>query len=143
MSGYEGVGERLRERMLALGYTRDDGELDIQRFCWDHRFSTTLVRLWLKDEGTPFKELVRLCDILGVSERWLLTGTDRGKAQPRQGRGARKLLLVLSLAAAGLLWPERVPAQPGTPRLDDELDPVHLIGSKRRGKYFRLGTLVA
>ena len=102
---YEGVGPRIRERLLAQGYKRESGEADVTRFSWDFRFNQNHLHAWLRDEMTPFKDLIRLCTALDCSAEWLLTGEERGKAKPRLGRGkARGLLLVLS-AAAGLLWP--------------------------------------
>jgi hypothetical protein len=104
--GYERVGERLRERMLARGYRKEDGEPDVQRFCWDWRFTTQLVYNWLNDRGTPFKDLIRLCAALDCSAEWLLTGAERPKASPRQGRGKIKgLLLALGVGLGAMLSP--------------------------------------
>jgi hypothetical protein len=109
MGSYTGVGTRMRERLLTLGYKRDDGEPDMQRFGWDHRFDKGHLYAWLRDEMTPFKDLTRLCDALDCSERWLLTGKERDpKASPgraRQHGKLKSLWLVLPLAAAALLSP--------------------------------------
>lgn len=130
---YRGVGSRIRQRLLALGYRRDDGEPDVQRFGWDHRFDKTLIYLWLRDARTPFKELIRLCEILECSVEWLLTGVERGKAKPRQGRGrVRNLLLALTAGALGL-WPSAGVAAPAPPlSVAISADILHLIGSWRR-----------
>lgn len=134
MRTYVGVGERIRERLLASGYRKADGEPDVQRFCWDHRFDKTLLYAWLRETMTPFKELVRLCMALDCSIEWLLTGNERGKAQPRQGRGrARKLLAALTVGGGLALSPSlgvAAPAQPLSVVL--EADAVHLIGRLRR-----------
>src|SRR5262245_48077805 len=88
MGSYEGVGKRIREQLIALGYRRADGEPDAQRFSWDHRFDKGHLHAWLRDEMTPFKELVRLCDALQCSERWLLTGAERKRPASRPRRGS-------------------------------------------------------
>jgi hypothetical protein len=109
-SSYEGVGPRIRERLLALDYKRDDGEPDVQRFCWDQRFDKGHLYSWLRDEMTPFKDLRRLCDALDCSADWLLFGMEREpkKAAPgksRQHGKLKSLWLVLPLAAGALLSP--------------------------------------
>jgi hypothetical protein len=117
---YPGVGERMVARLKTLGYEKPEAEygVDVERFCWDYRFGRTNVYNWLSDEATPVKDLTRLCDVLGVSEVWLLQGRERDpKAQPgkaRQRGKARSLLLALSLGAAGVMWPSSVPAKPRT-----------------------------
>ena len=108
MGAYKDVGKRLREQLLARGYRRADGEPDVQRFAWDFRFDKGHVYGWLRDEMTPFKELVRLCVALDCSERWLLTGYELAakKATPASGRqhkGLRSLLLGLIVGSG--LWP--------------------------------------
>jgi len=114
----EQIGARIRERLLARGYRReDDGEPDVQRFCWDHRFDKTLVYAWLRGT-TPFKDLIRLCEALECSAEWLLTGKERalGKSAPALSRPPTKLkslLLAFSLGA-GLLWPSSGSAQAGS-----------------------------
>jgi|SRR5262245_22154579 len=132
--GYAQVGRRIRERLLSLGYVKADGEPDVQRFCWDHRFGTTHVYAWLADRMTPFKDLIRLCTALECSAEWLLTGEERKKASPARSRPrrARNLLLLLSVAGA-LAWPSPGgSAQPDAPRADLKVDTVRLIGSRRR-----------
>lgn len=117
MGIYREVGKRIRERLLARGYVKSDGELDIERFSWDFRFGRTNLYNWIGDRAVPFKDLLRLCTALECSVEWLLTGKERemGKGHPRQGRGAaRKLLLALSFGAA--LWPrDSVAARGQTP----------------------------
>jgi hypothetical protein len=135
---YPGVGERMVERLKALGYEKPDAEygVDVERFCWDFRFGRTNVYNWLGDVATPVKDLTRLCDVLGVSEVYLLQGRERDpKIRPGMARHhgkARGLLLALTLGAAGVLWPHSVPAQPRALRIDAAAHGVHLIGSKKR-----------
>ena len=140
-SPYNQVGQRIKQRMLARGYRKadDDGEPDIQRFAWDHRFSTQQLYNWIHEKGTPTKDLIRLCASLDCSADWLLTGHEWGKAMPRQRRGLRSLLLALAVGGALLPWPggARAAAQPlGVVMPCDE---VPLIGSRRR----RLGMVAA
>ena len=125
MKTYQGIGGRIRERLIALGYVRKDGEADVATFCFDWRFGPTSVYGWIADTMTPVKDLVRLCRALDCSIEWLLSGQERvvPKASPRQRRG-RLESLVLALGVGGALagWP--------SPSVAADL--VHLIGSKRR-----------
>ena len=125
MKTYQGVGNRIRERLIALGYVRKDGEADVATFCFDWRFGPTSIYGWIAEVMTPTKDLVRLCQALDCSIEWLLSGQERvvPKAQPRQGRG-RVRSVVLALAASGALALSPSSSVAG--------DLVHLIGSKRR-----------
>jgi hypothetical protein len=132
------IGQRIRERLIARGYRRADGEPDVREFSFDFRFDKGHVYSWLSGKMTPFKQLTELCDALQCTPYWLLTGKEQifPKAIPRQRRGkVQGLLLALSLGGGLALSPSpRVaravdfspPAQPGP------LDVVHLIGSRRR-----------
>jgi hypothetical protein len=102
MGSYENVGGRIRERLLALGYQRDDGEPDVQRFSWDHRFDKGHLHAWLADKMTPFKELIRLCSALDCTAEWLLTGDAAKKDRPGSARRARRHVKKLSVVLLGL-----------------------------------------
>src|SRR4030095_11215604 len=136
MKTYTLVGPRIRERLLALGYRRADGEVDVQSFCWDHRFDKTLVYAWLRETMTPFKDLTRLCDALQCDPYWLLTGKEQvfPKAIPRQRRGKLNgLLLALSFGGGLALSPSpSVAGLAPTRAVGISLNRVHLIGSWRR-----------
>lgn len=132
---YSNIGQRIRERLLAQGYRRENGEPDVQRFSWDFRFNPNHVHAWLRNQMAPFKHLTRLCDALACTEVWLLEGREReGKGSPRQGRGRlRNLLLVLSVGGGLALSPSRgVAASPHTLSADNSPNAVRLIGSRRR-----------
>ena len=111
MSGsYQGYGARMRARLLEQGYKRQDGEPDVQRFCWDHRFNANHFHQWLGEKMAPFKDLIRLCEALDCSAEWLLTGVERKKAKPgRARRSVKNLLLALTAASAALLSPSAAP----------------------------------
>jgi len=135
----EKAGGRMRERLLAQGFKRADGEPDVQEFCWAFRFNTNHVYAWLRNDMLPSsKHLTRLCDALNCSERWLLTGEERDpkKAAPARSRPhkARGLLLALTVGAAGLLgWPSpSVASAPRTLSVALSANAVHLLGSWRR-----------
>jgi hypothetical protein len=111
MGSYENVGGRIRERLLALGYRRSDGEPDVQRFSWDHRFDKGHLHAWLADKMTPFKDLIRLCAALDCTAEWLLTGDDAKKGRPGSARRARRqfknlsVVLTVGLSALGAPLP--------------------------------------
>jgi hypothetical protein len=138
---YYDVGRRIRERLVALGYIKPSGDLDVERFSWDHRLGRTNLYNWLGDKAVPFKDLATVCDALQCSPYWLLTGREQvfPKALPRRHRGGVKgLLLALAVGAAAALWPsgsaEAHPLLVGKAnfRLTSPLDRFHLIGSWRR-----------
>lgn len=104
---YKGVGERLGAMLRVRGYMKPNGELDVERFSWDGRFGRTNIYNWLSNTAVPFKDLTRLCDFLGCSERWLLTGVER----PKVSRRVKGLVLVLGLGASAVLASGRVSAQ--------------------------------
>lgn len=136
MGDYPGIGPRIEAKLRERGYVKNGGELDVQRFCWDHRFEKTNVYNWLSERYTPFKDLIRLCVALDCSAEWLLTGAERGKAAPRQGR-ARKLknlLVVLSLGAgAAVVGPTARGSAEAQPLwVPVALNIVPLIGSGMR-----------
>lgn len=86
---FAGVGPRIAERLIALGYVRLDGKPDVRRFCLEKRYDKTLVYYWLADRSTPMKDRERLARDLGVNSQWLLFG-DAKKARAgirKAGRG--------------------------------------------------------
>jgi hypothetical protein len=93
MPRFHGVGPRLRERMIAMGYTQPNGEPDVRNFSFDFRYGYQNVYDWLHDRKTPTKEVERLCGDLAVEVAWLLLGvgkpgpvrTRRPKLQPSSG----------------------------------------------------------
>jgi len=135
---YKDIGQRIRQRLVELGYGKSPDDLDIEKFSWDHRFGRTNIYNWLADKAVPFKDLTRLCDALQCSEVWLLEGRERNapKARPAKGRQhgkARVLWPALLLGAAAALWPS--PSVASLPRTLSVATPsviVHLLGSWRR-----------
>lgn len=83
MPRYPGVGPRIRERLLALGFVRKDGAPDVTRFCLDYRYDKTIFYEWIGDRSTPTKDLDRLADDLKVARSWLLLGDG---PPPRRGK---------------------------------------------------------
>ncbi len=95
-----GVGARIAERLIALGYVRLDGKPDVRRFAMEKRYDKTLMYFWLRDRNTPMKDRERLARDLGVNSQWLLFG-DAKKARV----GIRKLgaaLLALSVTTGSV-----------------------------------------
>ena len=80
MPRFPGVGPRIRQRLIEMGYVRRDGQPDVRRFAMDHRYDKTLFYEWLADRRTPTKELTRLAKDLGIPVPRLLFGDDEPKA---------------------------------------------------------------
>lgn len=74
MPRFLGVGARIAERLLALGYRRPDGKPDVARFCRDKTYDPRLFYEWLGDRANPTKDIARLVQHLEVSHSWLLFG---------------------------------------------------------------------
>ena len=118
-SGFPGVGERIRERLVALGYERN-GHPDIMRFCDERRYRSTYFYRWANYNMIPEKEsLDRLAADLGVKPWWLLYGdVIYERNAPAKVAGRRSRPPVPIKGGAGALLPEsptaRVPAASGT-----------------------------
>lgn len=74
MPTFLGVGARIRERLIDIGYTKPDGTLRVQDFALEHRFPATFLWDWLSDRRTPIKDLHRLAEALQANPGWLLLG---------------------------------------------------------------------
>lgn len=105
MSRWPGLGERIRQRLLDLGYVQGDGKPDIMRFCDERRYRSTYFYKWANYNVTPdASNLERLASDLGVTPELLVFGPiifERNKPlatapSRRSGRGARPTLTALS-----------------------------------------------
>ena len=85
---FPGVGRRVAERLLALGYKRVDGKPDVRRFVRERGWDKTSLYFWLSDRNTPTKELGRLARDLGVTPAWLLFGEGKPKKPPAMAGGS-------------------------------------------------------
>lgn len=131
------VGERIAERMRALGFWNErTGHPAVARFCLEKGYMPSYVYRWLKGDCPHGPALVKLARDLETSTDWLLTGEEPGKAESRRGqRIGSLLLLALGLGAASALgWPSGgVPVQPGTPPVTDApADARHYVNLRRR-----------
>lgn len=72
-----GVGQRIKERLVAIGYTRPNGDLRVQDFAADHRFPSPFVWDWMADRRTPLKDLERLATALQTTPAWLCFGVSQ------------------------------------------------------------------
>jgi hypothetical protein len=82
---FGGVGRRIRERLVALGYVNEDGEADIARFIREKRYDGRYFYAWANKDRTPTGEnLDRLADDLDVPRAWLLLGEGPTPKPPRR-----------------------------------------------------------
>ena len=95
MGGFPGVGQRVKERLKALGYWKD-GRPQVGRFCDDRGYRPQYLYAWFRDRIPSYENLVRLARDLGAPPEWILFGTGppvRPPAfvEPRPGAaGARR-----------------------------------------------------
>jgi hypothetical protein len=72
---FPGTGERIRARLVALGYQRPNGSLDLPRFLAEHDYDPRYLYGWAKGTFTPLGNyLERLAKDLETTRSWLLLG---------------------------------------------------------------------
>lgn len=121
---YENVGERMKERLLALGYVTAEGTPHIARFIREYRYDSRYFYRWANKGATPAGEnLERLAQDLGVTRAWLLFG-DEGT--PKRRRRHMLASAILALTIGGVLGQ-------AAPSLGyASADALRLIGARRR-----------
>ena len=88
MAQWPDVGERIKQRLLAVGYVKN-GRPDVMRFCIEQRFFPQYAYKWINAGVLPERDnLLRLAACLDVSPAWLLFG-DEVTPKPRQPSPAR------------------------------------------------------
>lgn len=91
MAQWAGLGERIRERLLALGYEKH-GRADILRFCLEHRLVAANVYRWVNANVMPERDnVLHLAELLKVSPAWLLFGDEAEVAQKTGDRPKRRV----------------------------------------------------
>ena len=134
---YRNVGSRIRARLVCLNYVKPNGDLDVERFSWDHRLGRTNLYNWLGDKAVPFKDLIPLCDALQCDVRWLLTG-EAPKALPRQRRGrVESVVLALALGGGLVLSPSPSVAARARTVASNDLAAYSTLSEVRRRRRFR------
>src|SRR2546425_963890 len=74
MSRFPGVGQRVRQRLRALGYWKD-GRPDVGRFCSERNYRPQYLYAWLGDRIPTYDNLARLARDLEVPPEWVMFGT--------------------------------------------------------------------
>src|SRR5262245_2011775 len=106
MGKWPGLGDRIRERIVALGFTTKDGSADVQRFALAKGYLPNYLYRWGTDTTPDRDNLLRLAKDLECSPAWLLFGVE--VKLPRVRNGARFLgiiLFALTSTAGGLALP--------------------------------------
>src|SRR3989338_1106211 len=90
MSWFPGIGQRVKERLKALGYWKD-GRPEVGRFCDDRGYRPQYLYAWFRDRIPSYENLVRLARDLGAPPEWILFGTGpatrpQAPVEPRPGR---------------------------------------------------------
>ena len=97
MSRFPGVGQRVGQRLRALGYWRN-GRPDVARFCSEKDYRPQYVYAWLGDRIPAYDNLTRLAHDLDVAPEWVMFGPgpatrrdapDAVDATPGPRRGAQ------------------------------------------------------
>ncbi len=93
MSRFPGIGQRVKERLKALGYWKDSRP-EVGRFCDDRGYRPQYLYAWFRDRVPSYENLVRLARDLGAPPEWILFGTglatrQQAPVEPRAGAGAR------------------------------------------------------
>src|SRR2546430_1363758 len=74
MSRFPGVGQRVRQRLRALGYWKD-GRPDVGRFCSERDYRPQYLYACLGDRLPTYDNLARLARDLEVPPEWVMFGT--------------------------------------------------------------------
>src|SRR5437667_12560287 len=74
MSRFPGVGQRVRQRLRALGYWKD-GRPDVGRFCGERDYRPQYLYAWLGHRIPTYDNLARLARDLEVPPAWVMFGT--------------------------------------------------------------------
>src|SRR5712692_3514916 len=77
MNRFPGMGRRLRQRLRATGYWKDDRP-DIARFCAEKGYRPQYIYAWLGDRVPSYENLIRLGRDLGTLPEWVMFGTGPG-----------------------------------------------------------------
>jgi hypothetical protein len=79
MAKWQGIGNRIRQRLRELGYWNSrTGRADVLRFSLDHRYVAGYVYKWLGDTVPDPENILRLAKDLQCSPAWLLLGEEGG-----------------------------------------------------------------
>ena len=70
-----GLGERLRTRLRALGYWKNDRP-DVARFALERGYRPQYIYAWLRDRVPDYENLIRLARDLNVTPDWLRFGAE-------------------------------------------------------------------
>jgi PAS domain S-box-containing protein len=73
MSRLPGIGDRIAERLLAIGFAKGKRP-DVARFCAERGYRPQYVYAWLRGRTPTFENLERLATDLRVSRSWLAVG---------------------------------------------------------------------
>ncbi|MGH7264042.1 MAG: PAS domain-containing protein, partial [Candidatus Rokuibacteriota bacterium] len=79
MNKFPGLGDRMRGRLKALGYWRQNRP-DILRFCAERDYRPQYVYAWLKDRVPTYANLRRLARDLDAPIAWLVFGREAESA---------------------------------------------------------------
>ena len=81
MKKWPNIGERIKERLLALGFQRPNGQPDVMRFSAERRFLHVYIYRWLSGSLPDYHNMIRLAEDLKCSPCWLMFG-DAGVLVP-------------------------------------------------------------
>ena len=139
MAQWPGLGERIRQRLVELGYKQANGKPDVLGFSLKHSYIPMYVYKWANAGVMPSQENVeRLARDLNVSAPWLLFGgeVDKAPAAPRKrGRALRCLVAAPLLVGIATTTAGVPPLQRGHDAPRDSVatsDNVRGITSRRR-----------
>jgi transcriptional regulator with XRE-family HTH domain len=123
MGKWEGLADRIKQRIAELGYKNP------AEFADKKRYRITYIYKWVGGTAPDPKTLQALAKDLETTPEWLLFG-DVVYERNRRRRGGGALMALLGL---GLAWLSMgaVPAHGGTQYEPQVLDKMRLIGTRR------------
>ena len=102
MSRFPGIGQRVKERLKALGYWKDSRP-EVGRFCDDRGYRPQYLYAWFRDRIPSYENLVRLARDLGAPPEWILFGTGpatrpQAPVEPRPGAAGTRRGRIIDFA---------------------------------------------
>jgi transcriptional regulator with XRE-family HTH domain len=142
MKKWPNIGDRIRERLLRLGYERN-GKPDVMRFALEKGVLPVYLYRWIGGATPDYDNIIRLARDLETSPGWLMFGDAATAipAGPRSSRSRQTPIRGGSGAAAAVPAPEpdatpmvppaprTLPARGARPRRGHNQDAILLIRS--------------
>jgi hypothetical protein len=74
MKKWPNIWDRIKERLLALGYRQENGRPDVMGFAFRHEWNHVYIFRWIGGSTPDYDNIIKLSGQLDVSPSWLMFG---------------------------------------------------------------------